>query len=83
MNIDGFDKRMLSIRKQKNLNQTKFSEFVGLDPVQISTVERGKRNPSNNFIISVLKATQVSADWLLLGKGSMYPPIKKEKEEIK
>ncbi|MEN8219585.1 MAG: helix-turn-helix transcriptional regulator [Pseudomonadota bacterium] len=83
MNIDNINKRMSSIRKQKNLNQKNFSELVNVSSRYISMVERGKRNPSINFIISVLKATQVSADWLLMGKGSMYLPIKEEKEEIK
>jgi transcriptional regulator with XRE-family HTH domain len=83
MNINNFDKRILSIRKQKNLNQTKFSELVGLERSQINLVEHGKRNPSVNLIMSVLKATKVSADWLLLGKGSMYPQIKEKKPEIK
>jgi transcriptional regulator with XRE-family HTH domain len=83
MNIDNLDKRMLSIRKQKNLNQKPFSDLLNMTSCYISQVELGKRNPSINFIMSVLKVTQVSADWLLLGKGSMYPPIKKEKQEIK
>jgi transcriptional regulator with XRE-family HTH domain len=83
MNIDNLDKRMLSIRKQKNLNQNKFSKLINVTSCYISMVELGKRNPSVNFIMSVLKATQVSADWLLLGKGSMYPQIKEKKPEIK
>jgi transcriptional regulator with XRE-family HTH domain len=81
MDIDNFDKRMLAIRKQNNLSQRSFSDLVGVSPSYIALVELGKNRPSFNFIMSVLKTMQVSADWLLLGKGSMYPPIKKE--EIK
>jgi transcriptional regulator with XRE-family HTH domain len=83
MDIDNFDKRMLAIRKQKNLSQKSFSDLIGASTGYIGIVEQGKRKPSFNFIMSVLKTTQVSADWLLLGKGSMYPPIKEKKEEIK
>jgi transcriptional regulator with XRE-family HTH domain len=83
MNIDNIDKRILAIRKQKSLNQKNFSKLIGVTQSYIAIVEHGKQNPSINFIMSVLKATKVSANWLLLGKGSMYLPIKKEKPEIK
>jgi transcriptional regulator with XRE-family HTH domain len=83
VDIDNFYERMLTIRKQKGLSQKTFSDLVGVAPSYIGIVEQGKRRPSFNFIMSVLKATQVSADWLLMGKGSMYPQIKGETEEIK
>jgi transcriptional regulator with XRE-family HTH domain len=83
VNIIDFDKRLLSIRKQNNLNQIEFSEFLGLARNHVNQVERGKRSPSVNFIMSVLKATKVNANWLLTGKGPMYLPIKEKKEEIK
>jgi transcriptional regulator with XRE-family HTH domain len=83
MNITNFDNRMLEIRRQKNLTQKSFSELVGVSPSYLAIIEQGKRNPSFNFIISVLRATKVNGDWLLTGRGSMYLPIKKEKPEIK
>jgi transcriptional regulator with XRE-family HTH domain len=83
VNIINFEKRLLSIRKQKNLNQTEFSDFLGLAQNHVNQVERGKRNPSVNFIMSILKATKVNANWLLTGRGPMYLPIEQEKEEIK
>jgi transcriptional regulator with XRE-family HTH domain len=83
MDINNIGKRVLSIRQRKNVSQAKFCELTGLSYSYLATVEKCKKPPSFNFIMSVLKATQVSADWLLLGKGSMYLPIKKEKEEIK
>ncbi|MEN8219583.1 MAG: helix-turn-helix transcriptional regulator [Pseudomonadota bacterium] len=81
--IGSLGKRMLSIRKQKNLKQTNFSKLIGVSSSYLSLVELDKQRPSLVFIMSVLKATKVNADWLLMGKGSMYLPIKEEKEEIK
>ncbi|MEN8218271.1 MAG: helix-turn-helix transcriptional regulator [Pseudomonadota bacterium] len=86
MDINDFDnlgKRVLSIRKQKNLKQKIFSELIGVTHSYLSVVEHDKQRPSLAFIMSVLKATKVNADWLLTGRGSMYPPIKTEKQEIK
>jgi transcriptional regulator with XRE-family HTH domain len=74
---------MLSIRKQKNLKQTNFSKLIGVSSSYLSLVELDKQRPSLTFIMSVLKATKVNGDWLLTGKGSMYLPIEKEKQEIK
>jgi transcriptional regulator with XRE-family HTH domain len=76
-------KRVLNIRQSKNLSQAKFAKFANVSQSYLAVVELEQRLPSFNFTMSILKATQVSADWLLLGKGSMYPQIKKEKQEIK
>jgi transcriptional regulator with XRE-family HTH domain len=81
--IGSLGKRMLSIRKQKNLKQTNFSKLIGVSSSYLSLVELDKQRPSLTFIMSVLKATKVNANWLLTGRGPMYLPIKEKKEEIK
>jgi transcriptional regulator with XRE-family HTH domain len=83
MDINNIGKRIASIRKQKNLPQRKFSELINVSAGYLAPVEQGKKKPSFNFIVSVLSATKVNADWLFTGRGSMYLPIKEEKEEIK
>jgi transcriptional regulator with XRE-family HTH domain len=81
--IDNIGKRVLSIRKQKNLKQKNFCKLIGVTQSYLSVVEHDKQMPSLVFIMSVLKATKVNGDWLLTGRGSMYPQIKEKKEEIK
>jgi transcriptional regulator with XRE-family HTH domain len=83
MDIDNIGKRILKIRQNTGFSQAKFARFSDVVYSYLAMVEVGKKKPSFNFIMSVLKATQVSADWLLLGKGSMYPQIKEKKPEIK
>ncbi|MEN8216908.1 MAG: helix-turn-helix domain-containing protein [Pseudomonadota bacterium] len=83
MDIDNIGKRVLSIRKKKNLNQKQLSELASVTQSYLTVIERGKKKPSLNFVMSILKATKVSADWLLMGKGSMYPQIKGENQKIK
>jgi transcriptional regulator with XRE-family HTH domain len=83
IDIENFDKRILTIRKQKNLTQKSFANLIGVSQNFIGLIERRQCRPSFNFIMFVLKTMQVSADWLLLGKGSMYPQIKEKKPEIK
>jgi transcriptional regulator with XRE-family HTH domain len=83
MDINNIGKRMVRIRQDTNFNQKKFAEFANVSPSYLAAIETGRRTPSFSFIVSVLDATKASADWLLTGEGAMYPPIKKEKEEIK
>jgi transcriptional regulator with XRE-family HTH domain len=83
MDINNIGKRVLNIRRSKNLTQTKFAKLANLPQSYLAAVEGNKKNPSFNFIVSVLDITKVSADWLFTGKGSMYPQIKEKKPEIK
>jgi transcriptional regulator with XRE-family HTH domain len=83
MDINNIGKRILRIRQETGFSQAKFARFADVGYGYLGTIELGKKKPSFNFIVSVLDATKVSADWLLTGEGAMYLPTKKEKEEIK
>jgi transcriptional regulator with XRE-family HTH domain len=83
MNIDNIGKRMLKIRQDTGLTQKKFAEFANVSHGYLGTIEVGKITPSFKFIVSVMNATKVSADWLITGEGSMYSQIKEKKQEIK
>jgi transcriptional regulator with XRE-family HTH domain len=83
MDINNIGKRVLRIRQDTKFSQKKFAEFANVSYSYLAAIERGKVTPSFKFIVSVLNATKANADWLFTGKGSMYPQIKKEKQEIK
>jgi transcriptional regulator with XRE-family HTH domain len=83
MDINNIGKRILRIRQETGFSQAKFARFADVGHGYLGTIELGKKKPSFNFIVSVLDATKVSADWLLTGEGAMYLPTKKEKQEIK
>jgi transcriptional regulator with XRE-family HTH domain len=83
MDIDNIGKRILMIRQDTRFSQKKFAEFSNISYSYLAAVERGRVTPSFKFIVSMLNATKASADWLFTGKGSMYPEIKGETEEIK
>ncbi|MEN8220187.1 MAG: helix-turn-helix transcriptional regulator [Pseudomonadota bacterium] len=83
MDINNIGKRVVNIRKKRNLNQKGLAELIDVSSSYLAVIEKGKKKPSFNFIVSVLSTTKVNADWLFTGRGSMYLPIKKEKEEIR
>jgi transcriptional regulator with XRE-family HTH domain len=83
IDIDTLGRRLIDVRLERRLSQTKFAKFIDVSQSYLGAIETGKRKPSFNFIVSVLNATKISSDWLLTGEGPMYPSIKKEKQEIK
>lgn len=44
--LQQFGVRLRNFRQNKELSQEKFAELTGLDRTYISSLERGKRNPS-------------------------------------
>jgi transcriptional regulator with XRE-family HTH domain len=79
MDINNIGKRMLKVRQDMGLSQRKFAEFANLSYSYLGAIEAGKRTPSFRCIVSVMDATNVSSDWLLTGKGSVYLHTKNER----
>jgi transcriptional regulator with XRE-family HTH domain len=83
MDTSNIGKRMLKIRQEAKLSQTKFAKFTRVARSYLGAVEIGSKPPSFNFIMSVLDVTKVSANWLLLGEGAMYLQTKEKHQETK
>ena len=64
--------RLRSLRAESKMTQKKFSEITGLHRTYLADVEAGRRDPSYNFIKTLLESTKVSSDWLLTGEGEMF-----------
>ena len=63
--------RLKAIRKTLKLNQTNFAKLLGISQTHLSSVERGEKRFSALLFIP-LKKLNVSLDWLVDGKGSMF-----------
>lgn len=64
--------RLQEIRKSKNLTQTEFGKMFGVTHAHISSIERGKENPSEMFILFMIEKFKVDEKWFRLGEGEMY-----------
>lgn len=49
----------------------RFSKESGIPYPSLMDYKSGKRNPGINALIAIVKTTEVSAEWLLLGVGDM------------
>ena len=60
-----FAARMRAARKARGITQTALAEAVGLCNTQLSSFERGVREPSLGNLRKIARALGVSADYLL------------------
>jgi transcriptional regulator with XRE-family HTH domain len=64
--------RINRIMKEKNMNASQFSEFIGIQRAAISHILAGRNNPSLDVIKKILKKfSTINPDWLLYGEGPM------------
>jgi transcriptional regulator with XRE-family HTH domain len=69
--------RILKFLKAENLSSAKFADDIGVQRSSVSHILSGRNNPGFEFIQKILlKYKELSADWLILGKGEMYNTYK-------
>lgn len=63
--------RIKQIRKQWNLTQQAFGNRIGVKQNTIALIESGKRNTSDQLLISICREFDVNEHWLRTGEGKM------------
>ena len=61
--------KILELRKEKGLTQQQLADAVGTTKHSIHSWEKGRSEPSADFIISLARFFCVSADYLLGSDG--------------
>lgn len=69
------NERIRKLRKTLDLTQTIFAERIGLKQNSIALIESGKRNISDQAILSICREFNVNEEWLRFGIGEMLKPI--------
>ncbi len=59
--------RVKEIRNKKGVTQERLSEMVGINPKYLSSIERGKENPTLNTVLKLAETLGVSLDELFTG----------------
>ena len=54
--------RIQEIRNKKGITQDQLSEKVGISPKYLSSIERGKENPTLNTILKLAQSLDVNLD---------------------
>lgn len=67
--MNGINNRVKNIREKLGYNQSKFSEEMNIKQPHLSFIESGKKDVTTKLIFQLVKKFNVSADWLITGKG--------------
>lgn len=66
--------RMSELRKYLHLTMESFGEKLGVTRSAISNIESGKRNLTDQMVLSICREFNVNEDWLRSGAGEMFLP---------
>lgn len=66
------NERLKKLRKYLNLSQKLFAEKIGITDSGLSNLESGKRNLTEQTIISICREFNVNRAWLVEGVGDMF-----------
>lgn len=66
------NERLKELRKYLNLSQRVFAEKLGITDSGLSNLESGKRNLTEQMVISICREFNVNRAWLVDGIGEMF-----------
>lgn len=69
--------RVRKCRKVLNLTQEEFSENLGIGRVHLAKIELGLKMPSIDLLIAISESSDVTLDYLVLGRTSSSHEAKK------
>lgn len=65
--------RLNEIIEKKGLTATRFAAMINANPSAVSHLLKGRNKPGYDLIVNIAEAfPDISMDWLLTGKGSIY-----------
>ena len=75
--------RLLHLIKSEGLTSSLLADELGVQRSGISHILSGRNNPSFDFLQKILgRFPKINAEWLILGKGSMYKATEAKLSEL-
>lgn len=68
------NERIKQIRRELGLTQQEFADRIGLKQNSIALIESGKRNISDQAVLSICREYGINEEWLRTGKGEKIVP---------
>jgi len=69
--MESIGDRIKNLRSKLNLNQSDFSNAIGISQGNLSEIENNKVSPSIETSISISRYSKVTLDWLLKGDNDI------------
>lgn len=80
--ISKFPERLKTIRRKKGISQQKLGKVLNFGATAISSYENGRNEPSQNVLIKLSHYFDVSIDYLLGTRDTIYPVSDFTEQEI-
>lgn len=77
-----FGERIKAVRKASNLTQEAFAARLGIRQNSVALIESGKRNASDQVVLSVCREFGVNETWLRTGAGEMAASKSRAQEMV-
>lgn len=77
---DNLNQRIKQLRRNLDLTQQDFAERIGLKQNSIALIESGKRNISNQAVLSICREFNVNETWLRTGEGEMFNALSRDEQ---
>jgi len=77
--LESLGKRIKLVRKRLRLTQLEFAQQVNVSKSSVVNYELAKRIPDALFLIKLIEKFNISPDWLMTGKSSLFM----EDEQVK
>ena len=78
----GIPSRIKTVRQKLNMTQDEFAKMIDCSKSQLTSVEVGRVNPSNQWIAKLARSANVNISWLLSGKGDIFTEKKLNEDNI-
>ena len=74
------NQRIKQLRRILDLTQQDFAERIGMKQNSIALIESGKRNISNQAVLSICREFNVNETWLRTGEGEMFNALSRDEQ---
>lgn len=65
--------RIRTVMESQHMSQQVFAEFIQISPATLSSIYNGRTKPTLNIVEAICnKIPNISTEWLMFGRGSMY-----------
>lgn len=67
------NERILQLMDSQHMNQQLFAELLGISSATISSIKKGRTQPTLGIVEAIKKKfPTINTDWLIFGKGPMF-----------
>lgn len=81
--VNTLNTRIKELRKHLKMTTEVFGERIGIVSSAVTNIEAGRRNPTNQLVLSICREFNVNETWLRTGEGEMFVQLSRDEQIAK